>query len=303
MTSSGAAAPDPGLGSDRDTASVEVCIVSYDSDEVLAATLEKLVAAAPNVRIAVREHGDDDAFAALAALSDGIDAPTRISHDPTNPGFGAGCNALAATSDAEHLLFLNPDAEVHDWPWSPDRPPPTGRIIGPTMIGDGATERHAGRRYRIRDEIARSWLRRPGPLPDGTGFVSGAALLIDRRSFEAIGGFDDGFFMFYEDIDLCLRANAAGISTHIDPDWLVLHAGGHSTGSRFTAALQWSYESACRFHAKQGSNINGYRAYVIVDSLARALVRTLLGRRSLGRAHLRMARRAGTDLVKRSTRA
>jgi GT2 family glycosyltransferase len=169
------------------------------------------------------------------------------------------------------------------------------------MIGEGATERHAGRRYRIRDEIARSWLRRPGPLPDGTGFVSGAALLVDRRSFESIGGFDEGFFMFFEDIDLCLRANAAGISTHIDPRWRVLHAGGHSTNSRFSSALEWSYESACRFHAQRGSSINRYRAYVIADSIARAAVRSLSGSWPLGRAHLRLARRASTDLVTRRT--
>ena len=287
--SSGATAPDAG--------SVEACIVSYDSHEMLATTLSNLAAEAPHLRVAIREHAGDEAFASLTELSKSFRGVIRISHNPGNPGFGAGCNALAITSTADHLLFLNPDAAVHRWPWSPDRPPPKDQVIGPTMIGDGSAARHAGRRYWIRDEIARSWLRRPGPLPDGDGFVSGAALLIDRRSFESVGGFDEGFFLFYEDIDLCLRANAAGINTHLDPGWRVLHAGGHSTRSRFASALEWSYVSACRFHARQESNITGYRIYVIADAIARAGFRIVSGNWPLGRAHLGLARRAIADLA------
>ena len=58
-------------------------------------------------------------------------------------------------------------------------------------------------------------------------------MLIERAAFERLGGFDPGFFMFYEDIDLCLRANEAGYPTIVEPNWSVRHARRHSTDERF----------------------------------------------------------------------
>ncbi len=101
------------------------------------------------------------------------------------------------------------------------------------MVDSGDPSRHYGVRYRIRDEIARSWLRRVAPRPNGSGFVSGAALLIARADFDRIGGFDEEYFLFYEDIDLCLRANAAGIGTFVDERFTVRHSGAHSTSAAF----------------------------------------------------------------------
>ena len=75
----------------------------------------------------------------------------RIEHDPSNPGFGAGCNALARGSDAGWLLFLNPDAEIVAWPWSADDPPPVGAVVGPLMVESGHPGVHSGVGYRFRD--------------------------------------------------------------------------------------------------------------------------------------------------------
>ncbi len=250
--------------------------------------------------VSIREHGSDrDRLASLEALVAGFTPNVRLTVDTGNPGFGAGCNALARDSAADWLLFLNPDAVIVAWPWGPDRSPPTGQITGPEMVGNGATERHSGRSYRIRDEIARSWLRRSGKRPDGRGFVSGAALLIDRVSFERVGGFDPSYFMFYEDIDLCLRANDLGVGTQLEGDWIVRHQGAHSTRSRLGEAVMWSYESACRFHQARDSSLVTYRAYVVLDSLLRAAVRA--SRRDCAgcRGYLRLSRRAALDLVGR----
>ena len=279
---------------------MEVCIVSFHSAAVLGACLDSIVATIPGVSVAIREHGGDPSDVASLVESRAREAMSiRFEHDPTNPGFGAGCNALAAGSSADHLLFLNPDAEIQSWPWSVASPPPTAAILGPMMLGDGEAGRHAGVGFRIRDEIARSWLRRTGPLPHGRGFVSGAALLVDRGSFAAVGCFDEAYFLFYEDIDLCLRANDHGVTTQVDERWTVRHSGGHSTSERFGQALGWSYASACRFHATHGSNLAAYRIYVTVDALARAAVRAATGRRSMAAGHLALARRAMRDLLTR----
>lgn len=279
---------------------VEVLVVSYNSADTLAACLASIERASPGTPIAIREHGSDPAaLAAVDSLAAAHPAGVRVDHDPTNPGFGAGCNALAAASDAEYLLFLNPDAEIVAWPYTATGPPARGTIVGPLMVESGHPGAHAGTSYRVRDEIARSWLRRRGSLPNGRGFVSGAALLIDRSSFERVGGFDEHFFLFYEDIDLCLRANDAGVATIIERRWTVRHAGAHSTAPRFGDSLVWSYESAIRFHGRRGSPLWAYRAYVTADAALRSVLRASRRDGSGARAYRRLARRAAADLVGR----
>jgi GT2 family glycosyltransferase len=59
--------------------------------------------------------------------------------------------------------------------------------------------------------------------------VKGAALAIRREAFEAVGGFDESFFMYFEDADLCYRLNAAGWQVHFAPVTTVRHVGGAST--------------------------------------------------------------------------
>jgi GT2 family glycosyltransferase len=279
---------------------VEVLIVSYNSADEIRRCLASLSRVAPELGIAVREHGSDAAaLAALKATLDAHPAPTRFEHEPANPGFGAGCNALARSSKAALLLFLNPDAELVAWPWSSDSAPPRGRVIGPVMSESGHPGDHSGVSYRLRDEIARSWLRHRGGRPAGAGFVSGAALMLDAACFAQLDGFDESYFMYYEDIDLCLRANDAGIPTVIEPRWIVRHERAHSTRSRFGPALVWSYESGSRFHASRGTPLVAYRTYVLADALGRAAIHGLRGNRGGGRAYLDLARRVAVDMLRR----
>jgi N-acetylglucosaminyl-diphospho-decaprenol L-rhamnosyltransferase len=277
---------------------LEVLIVSYGSAPELEACFRSIDEVLGPVPVAVREHGADPAnMEALHGLAAARTGPTRVEHDPTNPGFGAGCNALAWASGAAHVLFLNPDAELVSWPWTASSPPPAVTIVGPRMIESGNPARHWGLGYRVRDEASRSWLRRYSPPPSGTGFVSGAALLVDLDSFRGIGGFDERYFLFYEDIDLCLRANAVGVPTVVDHRWTVRHAGAHSTTQRFGRSLQWSYESALRFHGERGGPLTGYRAYVLADSLARGAWWTARRHRANAVAYLRLGRRAAAELI------
>lgn len=271
---------------------VEVIIVSYDSSSALAETIESIAASMPGARVALREHADDDAAERVQRVLDTAPLPIRFEHDPSNPGFGAGCNAAARTSTAAWLLFLNPDARVRAWPFDIERPLAPA-VIGPMYTEDTAD--HWGRRYRISDEIARSWFRRAGRQPEGTGFVSGAAMLIDTATFRAVGGFDERYFLFYEDIDLCLRANAIGTPTVVERRWIVAHERGHSTRDRRAEALRWSYDSACRFHTERGSPVWAYRWYVAADACLRTVAHAARRDRSTARAYAGLARKAVSD--------
>ena len=284
---------------DRPGSNVDVCIVSFDSAPVLERTIGSVVTHLPGATISIREHGSDASrLAALREIIGSCPSGVRLDVDPTNPGFGSGCNAIASASTADWLLFLTPDAEIVRWPWDAVNLPPSGQVTGPHMLGQGESARQSGRSYRIRDEISRSWLRRPGRRANGRGFVSGAALLIDRQSFELVGGFDPGYFMFYEDIDLCLRANDAGVPTYLADDWHVRHDGAHSTREHFADSLVWSYESACRFHGRRGSSVLAYRVYVIADSTIRGALAFISRRMSTNRAYVRLARRVIRDIAR-----
>jgi GT2 family glycosyltransferase len=297
-------AVEPAAPATPDGAMVDVCIVSFNSAPVLADTIATIVDHLPAAAIAIREHGvDPGAIDALRRIVDAAPVLMRLEFDPFNPGFGAGCNALARGGHAPWVLFVNPDARILSWPWTATRRPPSHAVIGPLMDGAGQPERHSGVTYRITDEIKRSWFRRNGPRPDGKGFVSGAAMLIDRDSFERLGGFDERYFMFYEDIDLCLRANELGIETRIDTDWRVRHEGAHSTSRHFAESLIWSYESACRFHAERGERLWTYRAFVFVDSALRSVLHTARRNAAARSGYLRLARRTATDLLSRRTPA
>lgn len=277
---------------------MEVLVVSYASDRAIERLLASLRTTLPDTPVAIREHAADAVHVrALEQLAMSHTAPVRVEHDPTNPGFGAGCNALALRSNAEFLVFLNPDTELVAWPWTDATRLPVATVVGPVMIDSGPPGEHYGQSYRIRDEIARSWLRRQPPPPDGRGYVSGAAMLIERAAFARLGGFDSEFFMFYEDIDLCLRANQAGYPTVIEPGWRVRHARRHSTDERFDEALEWSYDSATRFHAKHGERPRLYAAYVSTDSTLRSIWHLARGDRSKSHAYWALARRSGRDAI------
>ena len=161
-----------------------------------------------------------------------------------------------------------PDAVITAWPFADHEPTPRA-VLGPATIDSARSKSHRGVRYRIVDEARRSWFRQWGPAPDGAGYVSGAALLVNRDDHVRIGGFDDAFFLYYEDIEYCLRANRQGIPTQLVYGWSIGHAGAHSTSPRFAQSLQWQYESACRLHHLQHESLVLYRVYVATDAAMR----------------------------------
>jgi GT2 family glycosyltransferase len=81
-------------------------------------------------------------------------------------------------------------------------------------------------------------------------FVYGCAMLLSARMLYAIGGFDERFFMYYEDVDLCLRAGAAGYQVALAPAAHVSHLGSHSTSAEPATKLYYEARSRQLFYAK-----------------------------------------------------
>ena len=84
-------------------------------------------------------------------------------------------------------------------------------------------------------------------------WVAGACMLIRREVFDALGGFDEGFFLYWEDADFCRRAAAAGWQTLYDPSVQVTHAAARASRHAPVSALAAFHRSVFRYYWKHGS--------------------------------------------------
>lgn len=170
-------------------------------------------------------------------LDDLAAAHPRVTADaaPRNLGFGAGHNRLAHATEAEHLWLLNPDVQLRE-PHTARRlltalvEMPGAQAVGPRLVDPtGAPEPYDhGRVGGLRAEIARrgghSYWRATRTRREAA-WVNGAALLIRRDAFAALGGFDEALFLYKEEEDLCLRLRAAGGRVFYVPEVTVGHVG------------------------------------------------------------------------------
>jgi N-acetylglucosaminyl-diphospho-decaprenol L-rhamnosyltransferase len=167
-----------------------------------------------------------------------------------NRGFGAGCNAGSQEGDAPALLFLNPDARIDESSLRRlsdvlDRDPRVG-VTAPRILEADGTLAWSQRRFpRLRSTYARAlflnrvfrgagWTdelirdEQAYGQPGSPDWVSGACLLVRRSVFEAVGGFDERFFLYCEDKDLCRRIREAGYDVRYEPGATARHEGGAS---------------------------------------------------------------------------
>lgn len=194
----------------------------------------------------------------------------RYKWEPTNPGFAASCNTLSNLTDADLLVFLNPDTELvqfperHEWPQGI-----TGAML---ETESGESHKAYGQTRRVMDELRFRLLRKSPPRPEGFGYVSGAALAIRSSDFRLLQGFDERFFMYYEDIDLCLRAGEMQIPVGIHPRWVVVHLGGLSAKKSSANAEIVSLRSGIAFYKKRHQNERRYIALIVADSALKVAI-------------------------------
>ena len=183
---------------------------------------------------------DNDSAADLQAIAPTWAAQVQYIHTGRNLGFAGGANAgvrAALDADAEAVFLLNSDAEV-----SPacvgrlddalDAAPQAG-IAAPLLLSrhDTAVVASAGIDYdtrtgRMRERHAGRLRRDVDTAPGERIAASGCALLVTRDTWNRVGLFDERYFFGFEDIDFCLRAKAAGLSTVLVDDAVAYHQGG-----------------------------------------------------------------------------
>lgn len=225
---------------------VAVVIVSFETRESLLAGLDALRAHAslPIETVVVDNASTDGSADAVRAAH----PEALVIANAENVGFARACNQGWRASRAPHVLFLNPDAEV-----TPGAGETLARLLetrpevgaaGPrTRSADGAIQVSTGpdlsplaerRQRRLvlgvarRDARALAEAEALHAREHEPAWVSGSCLIARRAALEAVGGFDERFFLYEEDADLCRRLRAAGWRVVFTPAAEVRHHLGHS---------------------------------------------------------------------------
>ena len=223
---------------------VDVVVVSYETRETLLECLAALVAE-PTASVVVIDNASRDGTA--AAVRERFPS-VRLVANAENVGFARACNQGARESRARYLLFLNPDATLAPGSLGAlaailEARPRVG-VVGPrTRSANGDIQVSTGADLSLVSEIRQRRLvrgvarRDAAILVEAEGlhaverevdWVSGACLMIRREAFDAVSGFDERFFLYEEDADLCRRVRQAGWQVLFSPGAEARHALGRS---------------------------------------------------------------------------
>ncbi len=217
---------------------VSVVVVSYNSRAFLGPCLRALLAdAGPELEVIVFDNQSGDGSAEFVATQF---PQVRLLRGGRNLGFGEGNNAAVAQARGAYVAFLNPDTVVAPGWLEPliaalEGDPTVGLATARLVLHDAPARLNtAGNSVHISGlTLCRGMGRPADAYPAGeVAAVSGAAFVMRRELFQALGGFDGAFFMYMEDTDLAWRARLAGYACHYVPQSVVAHHYGLRFGPR-----------------------------------------------------------------------
>ena len=251
-----------------DVPDLAVVVVNHNAGDFLARCMSSIGSSAGElgVEVVVVDNASSDGSAERAAGT-GV----RLIGNPDNRGFARAANQGVAATGAPLVLLLNPDAEVVGGSLPAlvkvARERPRAGAVGALVRNpDGSIQPSARRVPRLGEALGHAFL---GPIWPGNPWtrsytmagwdrsserevewVSGSAMLLRREALDQVGTFDEGYFMYVEDVDLCTRLRGAGWEVLFSPELEVVHQIGVSThGQRGRMAFAHS-DSIYRYFAK-----------------------------------------------------
>jgi N-acetylglucosaminyl-diphospho-decaprenol L-rhamnosyltransferase len=249
-----------------------VVVVNYESGPALVRCVEDLRAEGPSELVVVDNGSTDGSVHELTARFPEVDVlvPGR------NLGYGSAANRGVAATRAPWVLVCNPDLAVHPGTLAGllavlDGDPGCA-LVGPLMRREDGTRYPSARAFpslldaaghgllglfapdnRFTRSYQRAELDVAGAGPVTVDWVSGACFLIRRSAFEQVGGFDETYFMYAEDVDLCWRLGRAGWRVAYLPTVEVTHAQGVSTDRHPYRMILEHHRSLLRFAARSSA--------------------------------------------------
>lgn len=245
-----------------------VVTVTYSPGAVLDAFLTSLAGATTRTPpVVLADNGSTDGAPERAATRDGV----RLLHTGGNLGYGTAANRAVATlpPGVGWVVIANPDIEwtpgaldtlltaAHRWPsggaFGPLIREPDGRVYPSARqlpsLGLGVGHALLGRLWPA-NPWTRGYRQSAAALEERpAGWLSGSCLLVRRAAFDAVGGFDERYFMYFEDVDLGARLGRAGWRNVYVPTAEVVHLGGHATSRASARMLAEHHRSTYRYLA------------------------------------------------------
>jgi GT2 family glycosyltransferase len=276
---------------------LDVVLVNWNSGEHLTACIASVLSSPPSAAlvgelIVVDNASTDDSAERAQSVAPGR---VRVIRNDHNAGFGRACNQGARLGTSELLLFLNPDMVLQ--PQSVDRAVqalqehPTVAVCGIRLVDQfGVTARTCARKptawsmclfalgldrlapTRMPAYVMTEWDHQQTRLVD---HVIGAFYLVRRPVFESLGGFDERFFMYLEDLDLSCRIQEHGWKCLYLAEVQAFHEGGGSSKKVLAKRLFYSVRSRLQYAAKH-FGVPGCLAVTATSLLVEPLVRAAL---------------------------
>jgi GT2 family glycosyltransferase len=246
--------------------SIAVAVINYNTRDLLRACLESALPERPRELIVVDNGSTDGSVEMIRTEFDAV----VLDVDGVNRGYGTAANRAVRRSSADAVLLLNSDTRLHTGALAAlqeyfDAYPKAG-IIGPRLVNaDGSLQRSCHNfptpgvtllEYSWLGDLARklAWSRErylPASAHEHArpvDWVTGAALLIRRTAFDAVRGFDERFFLYFEEVDLAYRMMNAGWETHFAPVTDVTHIGAASTSQRFEPMYAQQFAALLQYY-------------------------------------------------------
>ena len=230
---------------------LDIVIVTYNSAHVVEDLLNSLAAALDGLTAdtVVVDNGSTDGTVALVEARGNC----RVvrSH---NVGYAGGINrGVREAQPADAILILNPDVRLHEGSVPPLlaalAQPDTGIVVPQVRSAEGTLEYSLRREPTLLRAIGLNRTKQPAlseyvtepkrySRPGVVDWALGAVLLMSRTCFDALGGWDESYFLYSEETDLSLRARDLGLLTRYEPRSVVVHIGGQSGRNSWTHSMQ-----------------------------------------------------------------
>jgi len=233
------------VNSSTDPRAIAAIVVTHESASTIDDCLQRLRDARDVAEIRVVDNASTDDTITVVQRHALADPRVRFVANPDNPGFSVGCNQGADDSQAPWLAFVNPDLQVQPDTLARLRDLAEGTgyeaLLGADLVDEAGVRDAAARR---RDPDFGAMLTAPGAasrlgveIDDAQALqpleaLSGALMVMPRSLFRRLGGFDEGYRLHAEDLDLCRRARMAGALVAVANGVRVVHIRGVSSRAR-----------------------------------------------------------------------
>ena len=288
---------------------LRVVAVTYSPGDTLTGFVESLATATTRpVEVVLADNGSTDGVPeAVAARHPHV----RLLRTGGNIGYGAAANAGLADLAEGWALIANPDvrfgpgsvdellAVAARWPRAATVGPaittPEGELYPSArdlpLLGTGVGHALLGWVWPANPWTARYRRESEAPRERPAGWLSGSCFLVDLTAFHSVGGFDPGYFMYFEDVDLGARLGRRGWLNVYAPSAVVVHEGGHATRREPHRMLRVHHASALRYLSSQypGRRYAPLRLLLRAGLGARVLVSYVSGRVGAGARFQRRA--------------